>query len=64
MVEDDLNRAFDPFFSTKDVGKGTGLGLFITHQIMERNNGQVIIGSISGEGTTVVLRMPAEENST
>jgi two-component system NtrC family sensor kinase len=61
VEEDDLNRVFDPFFSTKDVGKGTGLGLFITHQIMERNNGRVMIKSVPGKGTTVVLRIPAEE---
>ncbi len=64
MEEDELNRAFDPFFSTKDVGKGTGLGLFITHQIMERINGRILLQSIPGKGTTVVLRIPVEEKPT
>lgn len=62
MENDALNRAFDPFFSTKDVGKGTGLGLFITHQIMERNNGRILLDSVPGKGTAVTLRMPVEEN--
>jgi signal transduction histidine kinase len=59
--EEDLARIFDPFFSTKDVGEGTGLGLFITHQIMERNRGLVQVQSTPGKGTTVMLRIPSEE---
>jgi signal transduction histidine kinase len=61
IEEQDLNRIFDPFFSTKDVGKGTGLGLFITHQIMERNKGQICAQSAPGEGATFVMSMPTEE---
>ncbi|MFC1836741.1 ATP-binding protein [Thermodesulfobacteriota bacterium] len=63
IAAEDFNRIFDPFFSTKDVGKGIGLGLFITHQIIERNFGRVSIQSVPGEGTSVVLRMPSEERS-
>jgi two-component system NtrC family sensor kinase len=61
IEEEALNRAFDPFFSTKDVGKGTGLGLFITHGILERNNGKIMLQSRSGKGTTCTLRLPIEE---
>jgi signal transduction histidine kinase len=61
ISQEDLTRIFDPFFSTKDVGKGTGLGLFVTHQIMSKNNGRVMAHSVPGEGATFVLRMPTEE---
>jgi signal transduction histidine kinase len=61
ISQEDLKRIFDPFFSTKDVGKGTGLGLFITHQLMKKNNGRIQAKSVPGEGTTLALSMPTKE---
>jgi two-component system, NtrC family, sensor kinase len=58
-----IDRIFDPFFSTKDVGHGTGLGLFLTHQIVERHGGTIRIESTVGVGTTVVIRLPRFEPS-
>jgi signal transduction histidine kinase len=56
-----LDRVFDPFFSTKDVGHGTGLGLYLVHQIVEQNGGTIRLESAAGEGTTVTIRLPWTE---
>ncbi len=56
-----IDRIFDPFFSTKDVGHGTGLGLYLTHQIVEQHGGAIRVESTIGEGTTVTIRLPAPE---
>jgi len=53
-----LGKILDPFFTTKPPGKGTGLGLFITHQIVNRHNGRLEIESQPGGGTTVRLIFP------
>jgi signal transduction histidine kinase len=53
-----VDRVFDPFFSTKDVGHGTGLGLYLTHQIVEQHGGTIRVESAVGEGTTVTIRLP------
>jgi signal transduction histidine kinase len=55
-----LDKIFEPFFSTKDVGHGTGLGLYITHQIVQQHGGTIRVESTAGEGTTVTLRLPRE----
>jgi signal transduction histidine kinase len=56
-----VERIFDPFFSTKDVGHGTGLGLYLTHQIVEQHGGTIRVESAVGEGTTVTIKLPASE---
>jgi len=55
-----LPRIFDPFFSTKGVGKGTGLGLAITRRIVEDHHGSIEVASEVGRGTTFTIRLPAE----
>lgn len=55
---DILPRIFDPFFSTKDVGKGSGLGLFIVFEIMEEHDGCVGVKSVQDGGTVFLLRLP------
>ena len=52
-----LKQIFDPFFTTKDYG--TGLGLTNVKRLVEDNGGQLVIHSTQGQGTEVVLRLPA-----
>ena len=56
---DKLGKIYDPFFTTKEPGKGTGLGLFIVRQIVERNKGRIAVESTVGKGTTFLLDFPA-----
>lgn len=51
-----LEQIFHPFYTTKAPGKGTGLGLFIVKQVVERNNGTIAVESQLGVGTTFTLR--------
>ncbi len=55
---DKLGKIYDPFFTTKEPGKGTGLGLFIVRQIVERNKGRISVESTVGQGTTFFLEFP------
>jgi signal transduction histidine kinase len=59
-----LPRIFDPFFTTKDVGYGLGLGLFIVFEIVEEHGGSIAVKSSPGQGTTFLIRLPAQENAT
>lgn len=53
-----LKNVFDPFFTTKTVGSGTGLGLFIVHQIITNHKGSIDVTSIEGHGTEFTLNFP------
>jgi signal transduction histidine kinase len=55
-----LPKVFDPFFSTKDVGKGSGLGLYIVHEIIEEHDGCVAVSSEPGKGTAFLIRLPVK----
>jgi CheY-like chemotaxis protein len=63
MDEDTLRRAIDPFFTTKPVGKGTGLGLAQVYGSTRQAGGTVRIESKPGEGTTVRVFFPRTEQA-
>ncbi|MDB5637309.1 MAG: Histidine kinase [Bradyrhizobium sp.] len=58
MDEETLRRAMEPFFTTKGVGKGTGLGLPMVHGMAEQSGGKLILKSKLGDGTTAELYLP------
>jgi len=58
MTHDILEKVYEPFFTTKEVGKGSGLGLSMVYGFAKQSNGHITIDSIVGQGTTVCLYMP------
>jgi CheY-like chemotaxis protein len=63
MTKEILDKALDPFFTTKPVGKGTGLGLAIVYGTMKAHRGQLELSSQPGQGVRACLRFPASEES-
>ncbi len=58
MSKDIAAKAIDPFFTTKPLGQGTGLGLSQAYGLAQQSNGDLLIESAPGEGTTVSLYFP------
>lgn len=61
IPSDSLPRVFDPFFTTADPGQGTGLGLYLTYQIIKQHGADIDIASNENVGTTVTMTFPACE---
>lgn len=58
MSSDVQARMFEPFFTTRAEGKGAGLGLALSHKIMEEHRGTIIVDSRPGEGARLTLALP------
>jgi signal transduction histidine kinase len=58
---ENLSKIFDPFFTTKKVGVGTGLGLSVSHGIIQRHAGQISVSSVINEGTCFKLVLPVHQ---
>lgn len=54
----DINRIFEPFYTTKPPGKGTGLGLSICYGIINKMGGDIFVKSEIGQGTTFTIKIP------
>lgn len=59
IAPEKLSQLFQPYFTTKPAGKGTGLGLFITRKILEEMGGSIELQSEVGQGTRACIRLPA-----
>jgi len=63
IKKDHLGKLFTPFFTTKDPGKGTGLGLNIVHKIIMNHGGSISVESEEGKGTAFIVRFPTVQES-
>ena len=60
MSQAELDHIFEPFYTTKDPGKGTGLGLATCHRIVEQHSGEINVVSTVNEGTTFIVHLPID----
>lgn len=58
IKKEDQSRIFEPFYTTKDVGQGTGLGLSVSHGILNKMGGSIRVESEYGEGATFIIKLP------
>lgn len=60
---ENVEKIWDPFFTTKPEGKGTGLGLAICRRVIEEHHGSIEIESTVGQGTTVIVKLPINNSN-
>jgi two-component system, NtrC family, sensor kinase len=58
MAPEVIARIYDPFFTTKEVGQGTGLGLALSYGILQEHGGRIFVESRPGEGTHFTIKLP------
>lgn len=63
ISREDIENVFDPFYSTKPIGEGYGIGLFICQQIIEAHGGMIKVISAIDEGTEIIVKLPFIENN-
>lgn len=61
IAEDDIRHVFEPFYTTKDIGEGSGLGLSIAHGLVHEHGGWIEVDSKVNEGTTFTMYLPVKE---
>jgi signal transduction histidine kinase len=61
MAQNILDRIWEPFFTTKEVGKGVGLGLALSYNIVKRHGGEIRLESRVGEGSQFTVLLPVAE---
>ena len=62
MDDEILKKAFDPYFTTKEIGKGTGFGLALVHAIVEEHGGHIKVKSRVGQGSSFFIYLPVIED--
>jgi PAS domain S-box-containing protein len=63
ISEEALPRLFDPFYTTKKVGEGTGLGLWVSYNIVKSFQGEILVESDEGQGATFLVKFPINSDS-
>jgi len=58
MSEETVSKMFDPFFTMKEIGEGTGLGMSIAYKIIKAHRGSIDVQSVLGKGTEVKVSLP------
>ncbi len=61
IAQEDIGRIFDPFFTTKPTGEGTGLGLWLTYEIVRNYGGEILVESAVGKGSRFILSLPLNQ---
>jgi signal transduction histidine kinase len=60
IYEESIDKLFDPFYTTKPPGEGTGLGLWLTYEIVKNYNGDISVKSSKGKGSTFTITFNRE----
>ncbi len=58
IAPENINKIFEPFYTTKPVGQGTGLGMSIAYRVIQAHNGKISVESEVGKGTKITLSLP------
>ena len=61
IEQENIGRIFDPFFTTKPTGEGTGLGLWLTYEIIRNYSGEIAVESVAGKGSRFIISFPVQE---
>ncbi|MFZ5997209.1 MAG: ATP-binding protein [Nitrospirota bacterium] len=62
IAQEHIGRIFDPFFTTKSPGEGTGLGLWLTYEIVRNYNGEISVESETGKGSIFTISLPVQQS--
>jgi signal transduction histidine kinase len=64
IPRENIPKVFDPFYTTKEVGEGTGLGLNVAYDIIKKHDGTIVVYSDAGKGSTFTIRIPVDQVKT